>query len=229
MPGFKRLTHEVLDRRTSAEIVDYIRAASAAPDRSAVEAGFAVLLFREERRIRAQARLKLPRDEVEPMVQEIELALSAAILKGKPIEDFDRYLSGIIRFRIAEWHRSREGTPAFTELADQAGEDDRGRRHDAAEVDAEPGYQEIEDRDELAAGVPLLRRVLATLPEHHQLAIRLHVLHEGGVHSAQEAAEKVCAAGHDMSADNVAQIKTRFMRKLREELEAARHAQEAAA
>jgi DNA-directed RNA polymerase specialized sigma24 family protein len=210
MADFRRRPPHELDRLSDQELVDYLDAAREAGDAEALKDAVGYLAFAFEGSIRARVAAKVAPQDIDDVTMEVLNSVIRAGFDGKLIAQFGALVRTITVRRIADHHRTRERRHAG-EQEPLAG--DRGG--EAARRGAEPaGTDETGVVDLLDA----VERVLAELSELHQRVIRLYGPSVCGFENltAAETCDRLAAEGENVSADNVAQIWSRFRRRLEE-------------
>lgn len=159
------------------------------------------LVFGYRAIVRARVALRIPPEYIEEVTQEALLRAFGATFSGSSYGEFRAWLNTIVKRTIADWHRRRKRRPKETVLP--------GEHPDSEDV----WGAELASEDETGA-VELdmvVEQVLSELNETHRRVVELNVL------GAMSAAE-VCGRVDGMSEDNVAQIASRFRKRLRETL-----------
>jgi DNA-directed RNA polymerase specialized sigma24 family protein len=213
MADFRRRPQHELDRLSEQELVDYLDAARSAGDDAALTDAVSYLAFAFEGVIRARVAAKVAPQDIEDVTMEVLHSVIRTGFEGKLIAQFGALVRTITVRRIADHHRSRERVHAGEQESrggERAGEDDRRGAEPAA--DDETGVVDLLD----AVG-----RVLAELSELHRRVIRLYGPSVCGFENltAAETCDRLAAEGENVSADNVAQIWSRFRRRLEEGLD----------
>lgn len=203
-PPFRPRPEHELVRLADEALLGHVAGARQAGDRVQADLALRVLVFAHWDRVARRIALKVDRNEVETVAGNVMLSVMTATFDGERPEAFVAWLNTITDRRIADHHRRRAAEPATVALATGgAGEHDDGRATAAPEPAdrGEEGVVETQD---------LLERVLATLNDQHRAVVERHVL--DGV-PAREVADEL-----GVGVDNVAQIASRFRRRLREAL-----------
>lgn len=213
MIDFRRRNRSELDRLSDEDLIAYIREAHARGERSALEDGFAVLVFRHERDIKLRVRIKVPPSDVDDVAQEALFSAVRAALEGREIGNFKALLNTIVSRRIADFTAKRASRPKTEPLAEEhAGEE---------EVWGE--VSPVEDETGAVAVRSVIEQAYAELNEIHQAVVDLYVFAD---RTAQETVDEINDRfdGHPdlttpMSNDNVHQIAKRFRDRVRGLLE----------
>lgn len=184
-------------------LVAHLRAARAAGDRAQAVLALRILAWGYYDHVKRRVAMRVAREDVEGVVSDVIFSAvsDAAGFQGGSVGEFRSWLNTITSRRIADHHRSRAGEPAVVALATAGGDGD------------EAGAVEVVDRSQEGAVemLDVVDRVLGGLDERHVRVVELHVL------AALPAAEVGARLG--VGADNVAQIASRFRRRLRIALE----------
>lgn len=187
--------HELVDLDDDA-LIAHARAAREHGNREQAVLAIRVLVFGYWPRVKQRVALKIPKEDVEDVASDVLESAITSAFRGASTGEFIAWLNTISQRRIADYHRRREGKPTTTSLS--AGEDE--------DLDlpapSEAGYAETQ---------MVITQVLATLKETHRTAVEQHVLDQ---RPAKEVGVEL-----GLSEDNVAQIASRFRRKLRAALE----------
>ncbi|MBB4664785.1 RNA polymerase sigma factor (sigma-70 family) [Conexibacter arvalis] len=199
MTFLPRTEHELV-RMGDDELIEHVRRARAVGEVEQAVLALRVLVYGHWDRIERRVALKVPREEVEAVTSDVVFsAISSAFDGGSPGE-FATWLNTITSRRIADHHRRRAGSPTLVEIGSMRSGEEAGSAIEPADRSQE-GLVETEDA---------LARVLGALSEQHARVVERHVL--AGV-PAREVGEEL-----GVGADNVAQIASRFRRRLREHL-----------
>jgi RNA polymerase sigma-70 factor (ECF subfamily) len=178
-----------VERRTDEELIAVIRDAYAAGDANTVQAAFCHIQFRHQGRIRARVILKLPREHVEEMVQEVFLATFEAAIEGKQIANLRAWLNKVAANHVADYHRGRDAQHL--------------KGSQSLDADDAPDLGPVADGGQgLAELEQLVESVLARLSDPHRTAVELALFQDRPAHEA--------AAASGESEANVYQIVRRF-------------------
>lgn len=211
MNDFKRLPEHRLQALSDEALVEYAAAAHAARDADAERSALGCLAYGWEPVIRARVALKVPKQDHDDVILEVQESLIRSTFEGKVVGQFGAFLRTITQRRIADYHRERE----------------RRREHEGVDTGREdreePGVIPITADETGAADLrAVVERVLARRSPLHQRVIRLYGPEVAGFMNltAAEVKEAIDGDGTNetVSVDNVAQIWSRFRRELREEL-----------
>ncbi len=196
--SFRPRTDHELSKLTDEKLIAYVREASRAGDVAASKHALAHLVFGYRAIVRARVALRTPREHVEEVTQEaLERAYGAAFA-GSSEGEFRAWLFTIAKRTVADWHRRRKRRPKETRLPSEHvdSEDVWGEEPASA---GETGALELH---------MVVQQVMSQLNDTHRRVVELHVF------DALSAAD-VCARIDGMSEGNVAQIASRFRKRLR--------------
>lgn len=203
----KRPPHE-LDHLEDQELVDYVDAARAAGDLGALRDALGYLAFSFEGIIRARVVAKVPSADVDDVTMEVLHSVIRSGFEGKLIGQFGALVRTVTRRRIADYHRERERQPTL-------------ERIDGGPDDEPPGPEPFtEEQTGTVVILDAVDRVLDGRSELHRRIIRLYGPGMCGFEDlpAAEVCDRLATEGESVSADNVAQVWSRFKRDLRSEL-----------
>jgi RNA polymerase sigma factor (sigma-70 family) len=195
MPFFPRTEHELHDLDDEG-LFAHLREARAAGDGEQARLALQLLVFGYWPRVAQRVAMRAPAEEVEAITSEVVMSAIVSAFDGESIGEFRAWLKTVTNRRIADFHRKRAGAPTLVAIGD--GEDGERSAPEPSDVSDE-GLVETKD---------LVDRTLATLKAEHAKVVELHVL------CGVPARDVERALG--VSADNVAQIASRFRRRLRE-------------
>jgi RNA polymerase sigma factor (sigma-70 family) len=209
MAAFRRCPQSELDHLRDQELVDYLDAAREAEDNAALKDALGYLAFRFEGIVKARVVAKVPAEDVEDVTMEVLKSIVRGGFDGKLIAEFGAWVRTVTRRRIADYHRERERQPRLDSI--DSGDDERTGPEPIAE-----------EETATAVIIDAVERVLAGRSELHQRVIRLYGPGMCGFEDlpAAEVCERLAADGDAVTADNVAQIWSRFKRDLRKDLDA---------
>jgi RNA polymerase sigma factor (sigma-70 family) len=196
-----RSDHE-LDQLSDEKLIAYIREASAAGDARAARRALAILVYGLAPDVKRRMALRLPSSAVEDATAEVLVRAVGSAFRGTSRGEFRAWLNTIIDRTAVDWFRRRERRPAETPLASEHAEDDQIWGAEPASA-SEAGLVELQI---------VVEELMARLSESHRRVIELHVF-EG------LAAPEVCAQVDRMTPDNVAQVTSRFRKRLRKALQ----------
>jgi RNA polymerase sigma factor (sigma-70 family) len=201
---FKELPEHQLGELTDEQLVDYLRAAREAGAGDAMKVALGVLVFGYWDVLVYRAGLKLPDADAEDVAAEAMTSAIASAFDGKSVGEFRAWLHVILSRRIADHLEARKRKPKTEKLAtEHAGDDD---------VWGDEPFEEFTGEAVFAADC--IRRAIEEIKKPaHRRVIDLHVF---GPLSAAEAAE---AVGDGMSEDNVHQIASRLLKRVRQLLD----------
>jgi RNA polymerase sigma factor (sigma-70 family) len=201
---FKKKPDHELDKLSDEKLIAYLRAASAAGEHAAAKRALAILVYGHAANVERRLLLRMPRWAVQECAHDALVRAIASAFDGTSNGEFHSWLNTITDRAAVDWFRRRERRPKETLLpSEHAGEDDVWGEEPATASEA--GAVELQ---------LILEEIVAELSPRHRQVIELHVL-EG-----MPAAE-TCEHVDGMSPDNVAQIASRFRRRLRGTLEEA--------
>jgi RNA polymerase sigma factor (sigma-70 family) len=193
-------TVDELNAMSDDGLVAHLQRARAAGAREQVTLVVWVLVQGHWHRIRGRVALKVRPEDVDHVTTEIAGAAVLSTFHGNSVGEFHSWLNTITDRRIADHHRQRQRQPRTVELVVVHGDNDRHAVTEPVDV-SQDGYVETKDAVE---------RVLKAMNPKHARAVEDHLLR--GL-PAREVARKL-----GLTADNVAQIASRFRKMLRREL-----------
>jgi RNA polymerase sigma factor (sigma-70 family) len=200
--SFRPLTDHELDQLTDDELIAYVREASNAGDTSAAKRALAILVYGYAGIVQRRVALGIPREAVEEVADEALVRALGAAFDGSSIGEFRSWLNTITDRTRADWYRRRKRRPAEALLpSEHLGEEDVWG--------GEPATADEAGAVELGMVVD---EVMVALSATHRSVIELHVL--DGLPAAE-----VCKRVDGMTPDNVAQIASRFRKRLREAID----------
>jgi DNA-directed RNA polymerase specialized sigma24 family protein len=192
LPPFRPLSEAELQRLDDDALIDYMRRAREAGDRSAWVA-LAIMVHGRWSMIEQRVRLKVPDAYVEDLTGDIVADALTSAFNGTSVGEFSSWLSTITRRAIADFWRRGPG---------------RGLREEATE-----GERLVASDEGLVSAGDALDRVLARLSPDHRRVIDIFVFDDGTAADAVRAVPGMTEA-------NVNKIVSRFRQALRQELEA---------
>lgn len=182
-----------------------MRAARDAGDREQAVLALRVLVFGHWDRVVRRVALRVPASDVEAVASDVVFSAVRSAFDGSSVGEFVQWLGTITARRIADFHRGRADAPRMVTLAGAgAGAEDSPPAQRGIDV-ADPA------QDGLVESSDAVERVLDSLSAVHARAVERHVL--AGV-PARSVADEL-----GLGEDNVAQIASRFRRRLRAALE----------
>lgn len=202
--SFKPQPDHELDQLSDEKLIAYLRDASSAGDAAPAKRALAILVYGYARDVERRMALRLPRWAVEDAAHDALVRAVASAFDGSSRGEFRKWLGTIVDRTAVDWFRRRERRPAETRLPSEHLEEEDVWGEEPASP-SEAGAVELQI---------LIDEVVAELSDTHRLVIELHVF--GGL-----PASDVCARVDGMTADNVAQVASRFRKRLRETLQAA--------
>jgi RNA polymerase sigma factor (sigma-70 family) len=201
--SFSPLPDDELHRLSDEQLVDYIRQARDAGQLRAGRRGLMFLVYGYERDVKRRISLKLPVHLVDDVAHDALVRAIAAAFDGSSSGEFRSWLHTIVDRTVADYYRRAERRPKEAILpSEHMG--DEGVWGDEPSVESDAGAVELRI---------VVDEMLDTFNDKHRQVIELHVF--GGLQAGE-----VCDRIAGMSEDNVAQIASRFRRRLRERLDA---------
>ena len=206
---FKPLSEGELNKLSSDELIAYIRKAADAGRPDAARTALAMLCWRHFDDITRRVRMRIPAQDVEDVAM---IALTSAIksaFDGTSVGEFVVWINTIVRRRIADYHRSREGDPDVGLLpTEHQGEDDVWGEEPA--TDDATGAVVVQS---------VIDECLEDLSEPHRDVIELNVFQDlDAAETARQVNEHFPDLDPPMSDQNVHQIVSRFRRCVRSKL-----------
>lgn len=195
--------HE-LDRLSDEKLIAYVREASSAGDPVAARRALAILVYGHAANVERRMALRMPRWAAQDAAHDALVRAVMAAFDGTSEGEFHNWLNTIIDRTAADWFRRRDRRPKESLLPSEHAGDDEVWGEEPASA-SEAGAVELQ---------LIVEEIVAGLSPQHRRVIELHVL-DG--HSAVETCERM----DGMSPDNVAQIASRFRKRLRDTLEEA--------
>ena len=208
---FKERPDHELDRLPDEELIAYVVAAREAGRPDAARRGLAIFAWRRHPDLvrRAQLKVKSREDAEDLAMQAIEGVLRSAFEGTSPGEAV-KLMHRILDRRIADFYRDRERKPPPGDLPEERPDEERKEPDAAVSKD---------DKDEVWVS-DLIEREYEKLSPHHRMVVDLAVF---GGHSSEETADLVNQEFPNldtpMTAQNVDQIKSRFRKVMRGELD----------
>jgi RNA polymerase sigma factor (sigma-70 family) len=164
----------------------------------------AILVYGHAANVERRMVFRLPRWAAQDAAHDALVRAITSAFDGTSEGEFHSWLNTIVERTAIDWFRRRERRPSETPLpSEHAGEDDIWGQEPASASEA--GAIELQ---------LILEEIMAELSPAHRQVIELHVL--DGLPALQ-----TCERIDGMSPDNVAQIASRFRKRLREVLEQA--------
>jgi RNA polymerase sigma factor (sigma-70 family) len=200
--SFSPLPDHELCRLADERLIDYIRQARDAGRPSDARRGLMLLVYGYERDVKRRVSLKLAPHLIDDVAHDALVRAIAAAFDGSSSGEFRGWLHTIVDRTIADHYRRAQRRPAETILpSEHSGPQDAWGAEPS--VDSDTGAVELRI---------VVDELLDTFSDTHRQVIELHIF------DGLQAAE-VCDRIDGMSADNVAQIASRFRRRLRERLD----------
>jgi RNA polymerase sigma factor (sigma-70 family) len=192
LPPFRSLDQTELQRLDDDALVDYMRRARAAGDRSAGVA-LAILVFGHWDIVERRVRMKVPEPHVEDLTGDIIIDAISSSFDGTSVGQFKAWLDTIVRRAIADFYR---------------------RGHDRVTPEPADAVEPTVASHEGVVGLlDAVERAMAPLRPDHRRVVEIVVLARG---TAADAIRELPG----MSEANVHQIASRFRQALRGELRA---------
>lgn len=207
--GFRRRSDLELRGLDDEDVVAYLVAARDAGDAAEVKQALQILVYGRMDLVEAIVARSIPDHAVERVAQDAMIETMETVFEGRSVGQFVNLLKLITKRRVADFWKakSRHGHEDTTLDAD---DEDRRRR-------------ELADPSEEVGAVPLQAIVddlLAQLDARHRAVVELAIF--GGLSAAAVAGEvnrRFPGPGDPMTTANVDQIKSRFRKTLRDELD----------
>ena len=199
---FKQQPDHELDQLPDEKLIAYLRAASRAGDHQAAKRALAFLVYCHAANVERRMLLKMPRFAAQDAAHEALVRAITSAFDGTSEGEFHSWLNTITDRTAVDWFRRRERRPDERPLPSEHTREEEVWGEEPASA-SEAGAVELR---------LVLEELMAELSPQHRQVIELHVF-DG--HSAVETCERV----EEMSPDNVAQIASRFRKRLREVLE----------
>ena len=197
--GFRPRQDHELEQLPDDALIAYLRNAARARDAAAASRALAILVHGYAQDVERRLALRVPRWAVEDATHEALVRAIASAYDGSSRGEFRAWLNTIADRTAADWFRRRERQPQEAGLPDASAEHVWG---------AEPSISSESGAIELRL---VVEQVMTELSESHRRVIELHLF--DGL-----TALEVCAVSNGMTADNVAQIASRFRRRVRREI-----------
>lgn len=197
---FLALPDNELQRLSDDDLIAYVRTARNEGELAAGRRALALLVFGHERDVRRRLALRVPVHVVGDVAHDALVRAIAAAFDGSSQGEFRSWLHTIVDRAAVDYFRKAARRPKETLLPSEHDDDPWG---DEPFTDGAAGAVEL--------GI-IVRQILDDHSAQHQQVIELHVF------DGWTAAE-TCSKIDGMSADNVAQIASRFRAKLRERLD----------
>lgn len=185
-------------------LIAYVREASSAGDHGAAKRALAILVYGHASNVERRMLLRMPRWAAQDCAHDALVRAITSAFDGSSKGEFHSWLNTITDRTAVDWFRRRERRPMETPLPSEHARDDEVWGDEPATA-SEAGAVELQ---------LILEEIMAELSSPHRQVIELHVL--DGLPAAE-----TCQHVDGMSPDNVAQIASRFRKRLRETLEEA--------
>jgi RNA polymerase sigma factor (sigma-70 family) len=200
--SFSPLPDHELHQLSDEQLIEYIRGARETGQLGAGRRGLMFLVYGYEADVKRRASLKLPAHLVEDVAHDALVRAIAAAFDGSSSGEFRSWLHTIVDRTVADHYRRAERRPQEAILPSEH-LDDEGVWGAEPSVDGDAGAVELRI---------VVDEMLDTFSEKHRQVVELHVFQ--GL-----PARHVCDRIDGMGEDNVAQIASRFRRRLRERLD----------
>jgi RNA polymerase sigma factor (sigma-70 family) len=199
---FKPLPDHELQRLGDEQLIAYIRDGRSAGELGAARRALMFLVYSYERDVKRRLSIKVPKPVVDDLAHDALVRAIAAAFDGTSVGEFRSWLHTIVDRTAVDFFRRAERRPKESILpSEHEGEEGVWGAEPAA--DGEAGAVELRI---------VVEEVLESFNGKHRLVIELHVF-------AALTAGEVCDRIEGMSADNVAQVASRFRAKLRARLD----------
>lgn len=213
MSDFRALNESELARKSSDELIAYIRAADAAGDGAAQVRALSILVFRHTDDMKRRVMIKVPELDVEDVTMEAVASAINSAFDGTAIGQFRAWLNQIVARRIVDYWRKREREPEIRPLPEEHAEAEE--IWGTAAVVGDP-TGEVDVRS-------VIERALEQLNEVHRKVIELYVFEDCDAKETADEINKMFGGHPDlktaMTNDNVHKVKSRFSELVRELLE----------
>ena len=201
---FRELSDHQLAERSDDDLIDYLRHARAAGAGVAGHRALAILVWGHAGNVRRRMAIRLPAHAVEDAAHDALVRAIGAAFDGTSVGEFRSWLRTIVDRTVVDFYRYRDRHPDADPLpGEHVGDDEHRRLRAEPAVAAESGAVELS---------LVIDQVMDELNDVHRQVIDLHVF--GGL-----SAPEVCDRMSGMAEDNVAQIASRFRRRLRAAIE----------
>jgi RNA polymerase sigma factor (sigma-70 family) len=200
--SFKQLPEHELATLSDDALIAYFRDAHSAGANDAARHALAVLVYGYAGIVERRMALLLPPQAVQDAAHDALVRAVAAAFDGTSVGEFRSWLGTIVKRTAVDWYRRRERRPSEARLPGEHPSEE-GSAFEPA-VDSEAGAVEL--------GM-VVEDVMSTMSGAHREVIELHVFQD-------LPASEVCARIDGMSPDNVAQIASRFRKRVKGALEA---------
>lgn len=203
-PRFRTRPDHELDQLSDGQLIAYLREASSAGQTAAAKRALAILVYGYAKNVERRMLTRLPRWAAQDAARDALVRAITSAFDGTSEGEFHSWLNTIVDRTAVDWFRRRERRPVETRLPSEHAADEEvwGREPESPSETGAVALQLI------------LKEIMAELSPTHRKVVELHVL------DGHPAAD-VCGQVDGMSPDNVAQIASRFRKRLREVLEAA--------
>lgn len=209
MTHHRRLSDLELDKLSDEELIEYIKCMRDRGDSAAALEGLRILVYGYEARLRTFVRGKVPSHDVDEVLDQVLLSGFKSAFDEDNLRSFRAWIFKIARYRIADYYRVER--PTLTALPEEHEADDEIFGEIRA-VDDDTGFIEVKEAFE---------RCLEALPNPaHRRVVELAVFAQLSAREISDSVnEDFPELDPPMSEQNADQIKSRFRRCLRGELE----------
>ncbi len=199
---FRELSEAQLQRLSDDELIAYLRTAAARGNTAAARKALGILMYGRMDYVVKRMRMRVPREVADDEAATALTNAVASAFDGVSIGEFHNWLTTIIDRTAINYHRRTGRRPKESLLpTEHQGEDDVW-----GDEPAQPDDKGIVGTEQL------VKRALDELNETHRQVVELHVFDDL---DAKTVADQV----DDMTADNVAQIASRFRKRVRDLLD----------
>jgi RNA polymerase sigma factor (sigma-70 family) len=202
--AFRQQPDHELDQLSDERLIAYLREAASAGDQAAAKRGLAILVYGHAANVERRMLLRMPRYAAQDAAHDALVRAITSAFDGTSEGEFHSWLNTICDRTAIDWFRKRERRPRETLLPSEHAGDDEVWGDEPATA-SEAGAIELQ---------LILAEIMAELSPSHRQVIELHVL--DGLPAAETSARV-----DGIKPDNVAQIASRFRKRLREVLEEA--------
>jgi DNA-directed RNA polymerase specialized sigma24 family protein len=208
--GFRPLSDIELHDLDDDEALAHLVAARDAGDDAQVKLALEMLVYGRSELVEAIVAKSVPEHMVDRVVTDAMVETMATVFEGRSVGQFVNLLKVITQRRVADFWKAKSRHGHEDTTLDET-DDEGGRRFDP-----------VDPEDPIGA-VPaqtILDALLEQLPDHHRAAMEVAIF--DGLPSrevADEVNRRFPDLGDPMTATNVDQIKSRFRKALRDELD----------
>jgi RNA polymerase sigma factor (sigma-70 family) len=199
---FRPLPNHELHLLDDERLIEYLRDARAAGELQAARRALMFLIYGYEHDVKRRLSLRVPKWAIDDVAHDALVRAVAAAFDGSSQGEFRSWLNTIVERTAIDFYRRAERRPTEAPLPSEHIGDEQ--------VWGDEPF--VESAEGAVALRLIIEEVLGELSEKHRHVIELHVF------AALPAAD-VCDTINGMTADNVAQIASRFRARLRERLD----------